>query len=125
MAPSWRVLHQGAEPRVVQCPGLVLLVTLCSGGCEVITTYTSRDAEACAYLSALVTVELCAEVRRTGKVNTAIRRCVNRQLPGIVEHKRVYLIFKGLAKQPFPAGCLHHLRRMLEEMAGGQVVLEG
>ena len=61
-----------------------------------ITTYTPRDAEACAYLSALVTVE----------------------------HKWVYLIFKGLAKQPFPAGCLHHLRRMLEEMAGGQVVLE-
>ena len=66
-----------------------------------ITTYTSRDAEACAYLSALVTVELCAEVHRTGKVNTAIRRCVNRLLPGLVEHKRVYLIFKGLAKQPF------------------------
>lgn len=39
-----------------------------------ITTYTSRDAEACAYLSALVTVELCAEVHRKGKVNTAIRR---------------------------------------------------
>lgn len=89
-----------------------------------ITTYTSRDAEACAYLSALVTVELCAEVHRKGKVNTAIRRCVNRLLPGLVEHKRVYLIFKGPAKQPLPAGCLHHLRRMLEEMAGGQVVLE-
>ena len=89
-----------------------------------ITTYTSRDAEACAYLSALVTVELCAEVHRKGRVNTAIRRCVNRQLPGLVEHKRVCLIFKGLAKQPFPAGGLHHLRRMLEEMAGGQVVLE-
>ena len=50
-----------------------------------ITTYTSRDAEACAYLSALVTVELCAEVHRKGKVNTAIRRCVNRQLPRLVE----------------------------------------
>lgn len=89
-----------------------------------ITTYTSRDAEACAYLSALVTVELCAEVHRKGKVNTAIRRCVNRLLPGLAEHKRVYLIFKGLANQPFPAGCLHHLRRMLEEMVGGKVVLE-
>lgn len=90
-----------------------------------ITTYTSSDAEACSYLSALVTVELCAEVHRKGKVNTAIRRCVNRLLPGLVEHKRVYLIFKGLGKQPFPAGCLHHLRRILEEIAGGQVVLEG
>lgn len=89
-----------------------------------ITTNTSRDAEACAYLSALVTVELCAEVHRAGKVNTAIRRCVNRQLPRLVEHKRVYLILKGLAKQPFPAGCPHHLRRMPEEIAGGQVVLE-
>lgn len=70
-----------------------------------ITTYTSRDAEACAYLSALVTVELCAEVHRKGKVNTAIRRCVNRLLPGLVEHKRVYLIFKGLAKQPSLRGA--------------------
>lgn len=87
--------------------------------------YTSRDAECVAYLSALVTVELCAEVHRSGKVNTAIRQCVNRILPRLEAHKRVYLIFKGLAKQPFPAGCLHHLRRMLEEMAAGQVVLEG
>lgn len=88
------------------------------------TTYTSRDAECVAYLSALVTVELCAEVHRAGKVNTAIRRCINRLLPRLEGHPRVYLIFKGLTKQPFPAGCLHHLRRVLEEMADGQVVLE-
>lgn len=81
--------------------------------------YTSSDAECVAYLSALVTVELCAEFHRSGKVNTAIRHCVNRILPRLEGHKRVYLIFKGLARQqPFPAGCLHHLRRMLEEMAG-------
>lgn len=86
--------------------------------------YTSRDAECCAYLSALVTVEICNELHKSGKPNTAIRRCVNRLLPRLVEHKRIYLIFKGLAKQPFPSGCLHHLRRMLEEMAGGQVAID-
>lgn len=77
-----------------------------------IATYTSRDAEACAYLSALVTVELCAEVHRKGKVNTAIRRCVNRQLPGLVEHKRVYLIFKGPLRRVFcfsQAGCYNDM----------------
>lgn len=86
--------------------------------------YTARDAECCAYLSALVTVEICNEIHQHGKPNTAIRRCINRLLPGLAEHKRIYLIFKGLAKQPFPSGCLHHLRRTLEEMADGKVVLE-
>lgn len=86
--------------------------------------FTSRDAECVAYLSALVTVELCNEIHKHDKPNTAIRKCVMRLLPGLEEHRRVYLIFKGLAKQAFPSGCLHHLRRMLEEMAGGQVVLE-
>ena len=42
-------------------------------------------------------------------------------LPGLAEHGRVYLIFQGLAKQAFPSGALHMLRRNLEEMAGGKV----
>ena len=88
------------------------------------TTYTSRDAECIAYLSSLVTVELCAEVHRKAKPNTTIRNCCNRLLPRLVEFPRVYLIFKGLARQPMPAGALHHLRRGLEEMAEGAVVLE-
>ena len=82
--------------------------------------FTSRDAEACAYLSALVTVELCNEIHRD-KPNTAIRRCAARLLPRLTEHKRVYLIFQGLAKQAFPSGALHMLRRNLEEMADGKV----
>lgn len=85
--------------------------------------FTSRDAECVAYLSALVTVELCNEIHRD-KPNTAIRRCVARLLPRLAEHKRVYLIFQGLAKQAFPSGALHMLRRNLEEMAGGRVELE-
>lgn len=86
--------------------------------------YTSRDAECVAYLSALVTVELCAEVHRHGKPNTAIRNCCQRLLERLAPFPRVYLIFKGLARQPMPAGALHHLRRGLEEMAGGMVALE-
>lgn len=60
--------------------------------------FTSRDAECVAYLSALVTVELCNEIHRD-KPNTAIRRCVARLLPRLTEHGRVYLISQGLAKQ--------------------------
>lgn len=86
--------------------------------------FTSRDAECVAYLSALVTVELCAEVHRNGKPNTAIRKCIQRILPRLTEFRRVYLIFLGLSKQPFPSGALHHLRSSLEEMAGGRVELE-
>lgn len=86
--------------------------------------YTSRDAECVEYLSALVTVELCNEIHRDGKPNTAIRKCVARLLPRLVERKRVYLIFSGLSKQAFPSGALHMLRRNLEEMAGGRVELE-
>ena len=85
--------------------------------------FTSRDAECVAYLSALVTVELCNEIHRD-KPNTAIRRCVARLLPRLTEHARVYLIFQGLA-QAFPSGALHMLRRNLEEMADGRVELEG
>lgn len=86
--------------------------------------YTSRDAECVAYLSALVAVELYNEIHRDGKPNTAIRKCVARLLPGLVEHKRVYMIFSGLSKQALPSGALHMLRRNLEEMAGGRVALE-
>ncbi len=86
--------------------------------------FTSRDEECVAYLSALVTVELCNEVHKHGKPNTAIRNCCNRLLPRLAPFPRVYLIFKGLAKQPVPSGALHHLRRMLEEMAGGMVVVD-
>lgn len=43
--------------------------------------FTSRDAECVAYLSALVTVELCNENHRD-KPNTAIRRCVARCFRG-------------------------------------------
>ena len=49
--------------------------------------FTSRDAECVAYLSALVTVELCNEIHRD-KPNTAIRRCVARLLPRLTEHAR-------------------------------------
>lgn len=86
--------------------------------------YPSRDAECIAYLSALVTLELCAEIHRKGKPNTAIRKCCARLLPCPKEHPRISIIFEGLAKQPLPAGCLHSLRSWLEEMAQGQVVLE-
>ena len=82
--------------------------------------YTARDAECIAYLSAMVTVELCNEIHRD-KPNTAIRRCVARLLPRLTGHVRVYLIFQGLAKQAFPSGALHMLRRNLEEMADGKV----
>ena len=82
--------------------------------------FTSRDAECVAYLSALITVELCNEIHRD-KPNTAIRRCVARLMPRLTEHKRVYLIFQGLAKQVFPSGALHMLRRNLEELADGKV----
>lgn len=83
-----------------------------------------NDAECLAYLKTLLTVELCAELHKYGKPNTAIRNCIKQVLPGIEQHHRIYLIFKGLAKQPFPTGCLLHLRRMLEEMAGGKVVFD-
>lgn len=86
--------------------------------------YTSRDQECIAYLSALVTLELCAEIHRKGKPNTAIRKCCARLLLRLKEHPRISVIFEGLAKQPFPAGCLHSLRSWLEERAPGQVVLE-
>lgn len=86
--------------------------------------YTSRDQECIAYLSALVTLELCAEIHRKGKPNTAIRKCCARLLPRLTEYPRVRTIIKGLAAQPLPAGCLHSLRSWLEEMAQGQVVLE-
>lgn len=87
--------------------------------------YTSREAECVAYLSALVTVELCAEFHRNGKPNTAIRRCIEKISPRLGEHRRVQMIFQGLAKQAFPSGALHMLRHNLEEMAGGRVELEG
>lgn len=80
--------------------------------------------EMTSYLSALVTVELCYEVHRNGRPNTAIKRCVTRLLPGLVEYPRVYRIFSGLMKQAFPSGALHMLRRSLEDMAGGKVVLD-
>lgn len=86
--------------------------------------YTSRDAECVTYLSALVTVELCHQFHYHAKPNSAIRACCLRLLPRLAEHKRVYLIFKGLAKQPMPSGALHHIRRMLEEMADGVVAIE-
>ena len=89
-----------------------------------ISQVTANDEEALEYLNVLVTVELAAEIHRN-KPNTAIRRCVARLLPRLTEHKRVYLIFQGLAKQAFPSGALHMLRRNLEEMAGGRVELEG
>lgn len=82
------------------------------------------DSEAVAYISTLVTVELCYEMHRNGKPNTAIRQCINRILPSIAHHRRIWLIFKGVARQPFPSGALHHLRSMLTEMAGGHVILE-
>lgn len=86
--------------------------------------YTSRDDECIAYISALVTLELCAEIHRHDKPNTAIRKCCARLLPRLKEFTRISIIFSGLAKQPFPAGCLHSLRSWLEERAPGQIVLE-
>lgn len=88
------------------------------------TTYTSRDEECIAYISALVTLELCAEIHRKGKPNTAIRRCCKLLAPRFERFPRVNAIILGLARQPMPAGAIHHLHRHLEEQADGNVVLE-
>ena len=82
------------------------------------------DEEAREYLSNLVTLELCKEFHKHGKVNTAIRACCQRLMQRTTG-ERTRAILGGLMKQPMPAGSLHQLRRVLNDMAGGEVVFAG
>ena len=79
------------------------------------------DDEAREYLSNLVTLELCKEFHKHGKVNTAIRACCQRLMQRTTG-ERTMAILGGLMRQPMPAGSLHQLRRVLNDMAGGEVV---
>ena len=79
------------------------------------------DDEAREYISNLVTLELCKEFHKSGKVNTAIRNCCQ-QLIKRATSATNRAILGGLMKQPMPAGSLHQLRRVLNDMAGGEVV---
>ena len=79
------------------------------------------DDEAQEYISNLVTLELCKEFHNAGKPNTAIRACCNRLIQRATSPTN-RAILGGLIKQPMPAGSLHQLRRVLHEMAGGEVV---
>ena len=79
------------------------------------------DDEAREYISNLVTLELCKEFHNAGKVNTAIRNCCNRLMQRATSPTN-RAILGGLIKQPMPSGSLHQLRRVLNDMAGGEVV---
>ena len=79
------------------------------------------DDEAREYLSNLLTLELCKEFHKAGKVNTAIRNCCNRLIQRATSATN-RAILGGLMKQPMPSGSLHQLRHVLNDMAGGEVV---
>ena len=84
-------------------------------------TAFSVDDEAREYLSNLVTLELCKEFHERDKPNTAIRKCCARLIER-TQGERCKAILVGLMAQPMPAGSLHQLRRVLHEMAGGEVI---
>lgn len=85
------------------------------------TTAFCVDDEAREYLSTLITLELCKELHKHDKPNTAIRKCCA-YLIERTQGARCKAILAGLMAQPMPAGSLHQLRRVLNEMAGGEVV---
>lgn len=74
------------------------------------------------YVDCLLTIEIAVKVANIDRrpVNKTIRDCWS------VIRKRMtnaanIAIFDGLAKQPFPDGCLKMVRRQLNEMCEGDV----
>ena len=84
----------------------------------------TQEREFTEYLSALVTVELCAEIHGGTGRDEAIRNCCKRIAPRLASIPRIYGIFSGLARDRMAGVTLYILRRGLEEIAGGAVELE-
>ena len=83
-----------------------------------------RESLAVEFVSMLNTLEICYEIHRVGKVNTAIRSCAKRLTYRVKDYPELVKILTGVQRQTLPLGELQRLRRVLVNAAGGNVSFE-